>query len=280
MTSAPGSKAAAATDSRAAPALFLDFDGTLVDIAPAPDAVRIDPALPDVLASLSGTLGGALAIVTGRPVEVVDHYLAPHRFDIAGLHGAVLRVGGRPLARPNVTSLFRVEVDRLAAAARDWPGLIVEDKGASVAVHWRLAPQHRSLAETLARNALAALGPDWRLQTGKAVLEIVQAGTGKGRAIARLLAEPPYEGRTPVFIGDDDTDEHGFAEVLARGGVAVRVGEGETRATLRVAGPAALANLLDRWARTGACPFPVPGAAADDTTPLRQERPHGDPMHD
>lgn len=277
MRSAPDSQAAAATDSRPAPALFLDFDGTLVDIAPAPDAVRIDPALPDVLASLSRNLGGALAIVTGRPVAVVDHYLAPYRFDVAGLHGAVLRVGGRQLAEPTVPSLFRAEVVGLTDAAQAWPGLIVEDKGASVAVHWRLAPQHRQAAEALARGALAALGPDWRLQTGKAVLEIVRAGTGKGRAIARLLAEPPYLGRTAVFIGDDDTDEHGFAEVLARGGVAVRVGEGETRAPLRVSGPAALAGLLDRWATTGECPFRLPGSATDDTVPLRPERPHGEP---
>jgi trehalose 6-phosphate phosphatase len=134
----------------------------------------------------------------------------------------------------------------------------VEDKGASVALHWRLVPQHRPVAEALARAALAQLGTDWRLQTGKSVLEIVRAGTGKGRAIARLLAQPPYAGRTAVFIGDDDTDEHGFAEVMARGGVAVRVGEGATRAALRVTGPAELAALLARWAREGACPFPLP----------------------
>ncbi|WP_293868590.1 trehalose-phosphatase [uncultured Alsobacter sp.] len=264
----------------AAPALFLDFDGTLVDIAPAPDAVRVDPALPGVLHAIAERLGGALAIVTGRPVDVVDRYLAPHRFDVAGLHGAVIRVAGRDIAEPAITPSFRAEVARLADGARPLPGLIVEDKGASVAVHWRLAPEFRPAAEGLARTALAALGPEWRLQTGKAVLEIVRAGTGKGRAIARLLTEPPYEGRTAVFIGDDDTDEQGFAEVLARGGLAVRVGDGETRAPLRVSGPAALAILLRRWAETGQCPFPLPGAANDETMPFRSERPMGDMTDD
>jgi trehalose 6-phosphate phosphatase len=271
MTSAPGPSSAAAPDAGCEPALFLDFDGTLVDIAPAPDAVRIDPDLPGVLAVIAGRLGGALAIVTGRPVDIVDRHLAPYIFDVAGLHGAVIRLSGRDIVEPHVPDAFRSEVFRLAGQAEAWPGLIVEDKGASVAVHWRLAPQHRDAAEALARGALAALGPEWRLQTGKAVLEIVKAGTGKGRAIARLLTEPPYEGRTAVFIGDDDTDEHGFAEVLARGGVAVRVGEGESRASLRVAGPAALADLLNRWARTGLCPFPLPGADPDAAARLRPD---------
>lgn len=257
MTSAPGLPAEAIDTDRES-ALFLDFDGTLVDIAPAPDAVRVDPDLPGVLATLAGRLSGALAIVTGRPVDVVDRYLSPYCFDVAGLHGAVIRVCGHDIAEPTVPAGFRTEVERLTREAQAWPGLIVEDKGASVAVHWRLAPQHRPHAEALARGMLAALGSDWRMQTGKAVLEIVRAGTGKGRAIARLLTEPPYEGRTAVFIGDDDTDEHGFAEVLARGGVAVRVGEGDTRAPLRVAGPAELAGLLRRWASTGHCPFALP----------------------
>lgn len=272
MTSASGLPALASVPQRE-PALFLDFDGTLVDIAPAPDAVRVDADLPGVLATLAGRLDGALAIVTGRPVDVVDRYLAPYCFDVAGLHGAVIRVCGRDIAEPTVPAPFRAQVDRLAREAMAWPGLIVEDKGASVALHWRLAPQHRPQAEAVARAALAALGPDWRLQTGKAVLEIVRAGTGKGRAIARLLTEPPYRGRTAVFIGDDDTDEHGFAEVLARGGVAVRVGEGDTRALLRVAGPAELAGLLRRWAVSGLCPFPLPGDEAHDAV---GPRPAGD----
>lgn len=272
MTSAPGLPAFASVPHRE-PALFLDFDGTLVDIAPAPDAVRVDADLPGILATLAGRLGGALAIVTGRPVDVVDRYLQPYCFDVAGLHGAVIRVCGREVSEPSVPATFRVQVEHLVREARSWPGLIVEDKGASVALHWRLAPQHRPKAEALARGALAALGPDWRMQTGKAVLEIVRAGTGKGRAIARLLTEPPYRGRTAVFIGDDDTDEHGFAEVLARGGVAVRVGEGETRAPLRVAGPAELAGLLRRWAVSGLCPFPLP---VDETYDAVGPRPAGD----
>lgn len=241
-------------------ALFLDFDGTLVDIAPRPDAVRVRDGLPDALLALSRVLDGALAIVTGRPIDVIDAHLAPHRFDVAGLHGADVRVGGRDIAEPDIPAAFREEVSALMMAAAGEPGLLVEDKGASVALHWRLAPALRPRAEALARDTLARLGPDWRLQTGKAVLEIVSRAAGKGRAIARILTCPAYATRRPVFIGDDDTDENGFAEVLGRGGIAVRVGPGTTCAPLRVADPPALAGLLDRWAATGTCPFePVAG---------------------
>lgn len=232
-------------------ALFLDFDGTLVDLAPRPDAVTVEPGLGEAMEAIRTQLGGALAIVTGRSVAAVDAFFAPHRFDVAGLHGGELRVGGRTVRAAAGAPAFRREVERLAAAAG---GLVVEDKGTTVALHWRLSPDLRPVAEALAREALGRLGEGWRLQTGKAVVEILPSTTGKGRAIATLLEHEPFRGRIPVFVGDDDTDEHGFAEVLAGGGVAIRVGEGVTIAPLRLAGPRELRARLVQWARTGECP--------------------------
>lgn len=255
-------------------ALFLDFDGTLVDLAPRPDAVTVEPGLADAMSTLARRLDGAFAIVTGRSIATVDTFFAPHRFDAAGLHGSEMRVGGTALPAPPPPAEFRREVDGLRAAAQ---GLVVEDKGTTVALHWRLAPQLREQAQALAAAALQRLGAGWRLQTGKAVLEILPAQAGKGRAISTLLSLPPYRGRLPVFVGDDDTDENGFAAVIAAGGLAVRVGEGPTLAPLRLAGPAALRGALLAWARTGACPFEDhhggPGRQPADRTADGRDRP-------
>lgn len=266
------------TTSRQSPcrhALFLDFDGTLVDLAPRPDAVTVEPGLADAMATVARRLDGAFAVVTGRSIAAVDSFFAPHRFDVAGLHGAELRIGGTDVAAAPPPPRFRDEVAALRAAA---DGLVVEDKGTTVALHWRLAPQLRGHAQALAAAALGRLGEGWRLQTGKAVVEILPASAGKGRAIATLLGLAPYHGRVPVFVGDDDTDEHGFAAVIAAGGLAVRVGEGTTLAPHRLAGPAELRAALTTWARTGACPFAagVPGAgetpAAGDVRPSRDHK--------
>ncbi|MHB2168652.1 trehalose-phosphatase [Alsobacter sp. R-9] len=243
-------------------ALFLDFDGTLVDIAPRPDAVRVEPGLSDAMARVAERMGGALALVSGRPVQALDRFLSPHRFDAAGLHGAELRLAGETLSCAAVPEAFRAEVARLRDAAGAL-GFIAEDKGASVALHWRAVPDLRPHVENLAAQALARLGSGWRAQTGKSVIEILPAEAGKGRAIATLLDHEPYRGRIPVFVGDDDTDEHGFAEVLARGGLAVRIGEGKSLAPLRLAGPAVLRARLLAWAETGTCPFETSSTATD-----------------
>jgi trehalose 6-phosphate phosphatase len=231
-------------------ALFLDFDGTLVEIAPRPDAVRVDPDLVPTLERLRERLGGALAIVTGRPVAVIDDFLAPARFDVAGLHGVERRTdgaltGGRAEDHP----ALRAEVGRLRARVADLDAVLIEDKGASVAVHWRLAaPADAERAEAIVREAAATLGADYRLQLGKAVGEIVPASATKGHAIRAFLEAAPYAGRRAVFIGDDRTDEIAFASVNADGGVSVRVGESDTIATRRLADPEAVRALLRAWA--------------------------------
>ena len=233
-------------------ALFLDFDGTLVEIVDRPNAVVVDPALPGILARLRERLGGALALVSGRSVATLDGFLAPFAGDAAGLHGVEYRVGGRFFpCDPGGHPALRRGVERLHAAVAGWPGVLVEDKGCSVALHWRLAPDHAEDARSLMMGLAAELGAAYRIQAGKAVAEILPASSGKGPAIARLMAEAPYRGRRPVFIGDDLTDENGFAVVNDLGGLSVRIGGGDTIAGARLPDPAALLAVLPRWAELG-----------------------------
>jgi trehalose 6-phosphate phosphatase len=230
-------------------ALFLDFDGTLVEIAPTPDSVVVPEGLVDVLAALRGRLGGALAVVSGRPIAALDGFLSPLTFDAAGLHGAELRVGGHALESPATGMTFPLgQLEQLKKSMAGLTGLLVEEKGRSVALHWRLAPDLGPFVQGEAATVAAELGPDWRLQQGKDVVEILPAAASKGAAIERLLAEEPYRGRIPVFIGDDVTDEHGFAAVLARSGLAIRIGDGPTMAPARLPSPGMLRHRLADWA--------------------------------
>ncbi len=232
-------------------ALFLDFDGTLVELAPLPDGVKLDRRVAPALEKLRGTLGGALALVSGRPITVLDEYFNPYRFDVAGLHGAQLRLGGTLRAESAVPESLRDATRELVRYANSNVGIIVEDKRISVALHWRLAPQLEEDAITLMRSVAARLGPSVRLQHGKSVAEIVPATASKGGAIAWLMQEPPYAGRRPVFIGDDITDEAGFETVNAMGGISIRIGPGETCATHRLESPTALRSILLNAAESG-----------------------------
>jgi trehalose 6-phosphate phosphatase len=146
-------------------------------------------------------------------------------------------------------------VDRLHEVLARHDGILIEDKGCSVAIHWRLAPDLSDFARATAQETAAALGGEYRIQYGKAVAEILPAASGKGWVIERFLEEPPFRGRRPIFIGDDLTDEHGFRTVNARGGVSVRVGEGETVAAVRLGTPAELRRALGEWAAGAPCPF-------------------------
>jgi trehalose 6-phosphate phosphatase len=232
-------------------ALFLDFDGTLVELAARPDSVVVDPDLSRTLVRLSTSLSGALAIVSGRPIAIIDHYLGPH-FDVAGLHGAERRIGGvlRPGQTPDRAGLRRA-LEVFEGLARDEPRLVIEDKQLSVAFHWRLVPALEALALTTVDRALAAAGPAYRIQYGHAVAELVPAHVSKGGAVDEFLTLEPYAGRRPVFFGDDLTDEAAFAAVNRHGGVSVKIGEGPTSAGVRLATPEALRKCLAGWAATG-----------------------------
>lgn len=237
-------------------ALFLDFDGTLVDIVERPDAVIVDPALPATLSELERSLGGALAIISGRPISFLDQRLGHHRFDIAGLHGLEHRIAGRlSLCDPDDHPQLREMVERLEEHFKPKPGIIIEDKGCSVAIHWRLAPLERDNVHAVVHAALEALGGDYRVQFGKAVAEILPSAAGKGKVIEKFLLQPPYRGRRPIFVGDDLTDENGFRAVNALGGLSVRIGEGETIAQERLGSPADLRRFLARWVSEGVLPF-------------------------
>jgi trehalose 6-phosphate phosphatase len=229
-------------------ALFLDFDGTLVDIAPRPDGIKVAPGLPDLLTRLSVMLGGALAVVSGRPIAFLDERLAPFAGDMAGLHGTERRVNGvmHP-CRPEDHPQLREAVARMHEIFDARPGVIIEDKGCSVALHWRLAPGEEAAARDFVAATGERLGSDYRIQYGKAVAELLPAASGKGVVIEQFLQEAPYRGRRPLFVGDDLTDETGFATVNRLGGAAIRVGDGETVAAHRLPTPEALRDCLARW---------------------------------
>ncbi|MBV9076839.1 MAG: trehalose-phosphatase [Methylobacteriaceae bacterium] len=237
-------------------ALFLDFDGTLVEIAPSPDAVTVPRDLPAILARLRGRLGGALAIVSGRPIVDLDRYLP--ELDASGLHGLERRAGG-VMDRPDLPDLAP-EIARLRERFASVPGALVEDKGIGVAVHWRRAPEAEAEARAAIFELAQRLGPPYRVQDGKAVCELVAGAAHKGDGIRALMREPPYRGRRPIFAGDDRTDEAGFAAVRELGGVGVKVGAGPTGAAHRVASVADLAKILAAWAVGGVALERLPAA--------------------
>jgi trehalose 6-phosphate phosphatase len=229
-------------------ALFLDYDGTLVDLAPTPGEAVPDDALRHLLAALQARLEGALAIVTGRPVADIDAFLAPLRLTVAGLHGLVRRHHDGTLTEAELPPELLPPIRQaLHGFAADHPGTLLEDKRLSLALHYRQAPQAEAAAIALAERLVAADGDRLRLQRGKMVVELLPKGSDKGDAIRALLAEPGFARRRPVFVGDDVTDEAGFRSVNAMGGVSIRIGEsGTTEALHRLADVAALRDWLSR----------------------------------
>lgn len=230
-------------------ALFLDFDGTLVDIARHPEAVSVPAEFARPLARLRDRLGGALAIISGRRIESLDRFLTPYEFDVVGVHGLERRAGGQlQLCPAHVSGRLRAVLKTLSRRLPQNMGLYIEDKGCAVAAHWREAPQLEGLVLEAMEDVMGGLRPAYVLQKGKAVAEIVSAEVNKGLAIEALLSAPPYQGRRPIFIGDDLTDEHGFDVVNQRGGVSVCVGPGPTCARLRLADSQAVRDCLGAWA--------------------------------
>jgi trehalose 6-phosphate phosphatase len=228
---------------RPSSALFLDFDGTMVDIAPQPQAVQVPQPLIAALRHLHKDLGGAVAVISGRPIEQIDSFLHPLRLPVAGVHGAERRGADGQLVLLRAHPLDLVEHAARALAARH-PGLLVENKRGSLALHYRQAPELedevlRAMQETVDAS------PGVTLLRGKMVAEAKPGGASKGRAIEDFLREPPFAGRTPVFIGDDITDEAGFSTVQRLGGLGIKVGEGSTVAWRRLPDPAALRRELE-----------------------------------
>jgi trehalose 6-phosphate phosphatase len=219
-------------------ALFLDFDGTLAEIAPTPDRVKVRPDLPRLLTQLAYRLGGAIAVVSGRPLDELAHMVAPFRGAMAGQHGLERRHhDGHITRRPAPPGLDRFR-SILARYAADRAGLLFEDKGASLALHYRQAPFLGQDCRALIKSFASVSNGELEALDGKMVVELRSRLGNKGRAIVEFLSEPPFLGRVPVFVGDDITDEDGFAIVDRSSGISVHVGSGATIARYRVAGVA------------------------------------------
>lgn len=255
------SRAGAAASGRSAPrrrgpppaleagcALFLDIDGTLLELAPTPGGVRVDAGIAMLLPALARHLGGAVALITGRAMADADRLFPGLSLPIAGQHGLERRSadGSMHRHRPSLSGLARLRRDLTRFAARH-DGLFLEDKGVTLALHYRQAPRlashvHRTLRAHMAAAVASESG--WRLQPGKGILEVKPDGRDKGTAILEYLRERPFARRLPVFVGDDHTDEYGFAAVTNAGGWSVKVGPGRTHAHYRLADVAAVRRWL------------------------------------
>jgi trehalose 6-phosphate phosphatase len=221
-------------------ALFLDFDGTLVEIADRPEAIRVDAALPGLLAATQRRLGGALAVLSGRPIASIDAMLAPTRLAAAGVHGLEVRAApAAAVVAADAAGALDAVRTALADAGLPDVDVTVEDKRLSVAVHYRRAPE-RGAAVLAIVAAAARPFPDLHLVAGKMVVEVKPRGVDKGTALMNFLARPPFSDRVPVMIGDDVTDEDAFRAVLAAGGRAIKVGPGVSLAPERLADVAAV----------------------------------------
>lgn len=225
--------------------LFLDFDGTLVELEDRPDLVHADAALVALVRRLNDTMHGRLAIVTGRASEHIAALFGDIALTIGGSHGVEFRWPDGRTAQPQPpATLDRVLADMHAFAA-DRPDVVVETKPFGAGLHYRMAPHHEDGARILAERLAAEHG--LHLQPGKMMIELRTATGDKGTAITRLMKAPPFAGTRPVFFGDDVTDEDGFRAVAAMGGAGILVGTvRETAAEYRLANVADVRAWLAR----------------------------------
>ncbi|RJT23633.1 trehalose-phosphatase [Buttiauxella izardii] len=216
-------------------AFFFDLDGTLAEIKPHPDQVYIPAAVRTLLQKMSVMSDGALALISGRSMAELDKLATPFHFPLAGVHGAERRdINDKThivtLPEPMVAALHQYLNDALTLL----PGTELEPKGMAFALHYRQAPEAKEAIFALAQEMIQRY-PELALQPGKCVVELKPLGIDKGAAIRAFMQEAPFAGRTPVFIGDDLTDEAGFKQVNALGGLTIKVGSGETIANHRLA---------------------------------------------
>ncbi len=217
-------------------ALFLDFDGTLAEIGPDPDAIRLDEATAAALERIASWLGGALVLLSGRDLRDLAAR-TPAGLWRAGGHGLELLPPGA-LPPPTPPPPPRPVLDRLTAATRV-PGVRLERKGPVLAVHYRAAPEAGAAMIAAAAEA-AALAPGFVHQVGKMVVEVKPDTAHKGTALRRIAASAPFAGRRPVMLGDDTTDEDAIIAAQELGGIGVKIGPGPSAARLRSPDPAAV----------------------------------------
>ncbi len=207
-------------------AILLDIDGTLLDIAPTPQAVFVPPSLRQSLAVLRERVDGALALVSGRLISDIDSLFTPLRLSAVGGHGAELRPHGEgDTVDQRAYSLEAGLRAELAAIAKRHEGVLFEDKGSSIALHYRTAPKQGVSLNHDVKHAFEGWNdPSIELLAGKAVLEIKHRGYNKGTGVRELMSFAPFNGRRPVYIGDDKTDEFAFSVMPEFDGIAVSVG--------------------------------------------------------
>jgi trehalose 6-phosphate phosphatase len=206
--------------------LFLDVDGTLIEVTDTPSQTVADPEIKRLLLQLADRLGGAVALVSGRQIATLDALFAPLLLPASGLHGIERRTAeghmqGGTFIDTNLDAA-RAAIQRFVESH---PGALLEDKRRTIAVHFRLAPESAAAARALAAGILEQLGRQYHIQPGDMMLEIKPRGFSKATAIRSFMLEPPFSGRRPVFIGDDLTDQEAFPDVDAMGGVSIGVGE-------------------------------------------------------
>lgn len=206
-------------------AFFLDLDGTLLEFAPRPDAVQADAALSAMLQRLFARAGGALALVSGRPIGEVDRLTSPHRFPASGIHGLERRsaVGGYARATASDPGALAAAAGVLRGLSQRHPQLLLEDKVISLALHYREAPQLKGVLQSSIEAIPGVASGVLRVQHGHLVMEVMAAGATKATALATFMAEAPFSGRRPLFVGDDLTDECAFEWVNTHGGLAIAV---------------------------------------------------------
>jgi trehalose 6-phosphate phosphatase len=207
-------------------ALFLDVDGTLLEIAPTPDRVVVEPELQTLLRTLVARTNGAVAFVSGRSIAVLDGLFHPLQLPAAGLHGFERRSANGTYHRRRLPpgELLSKGRETLRAFVACHPRLVLEDKRFAIAVHYRQAMHLEQLVLREVSSVAAMLAPDFEIQRGKCVVELRPAGASKASAIAEFMKEPPFTARRPVCLGDDITDESAFEWVNAHGGITVAVG--------------------------------------------------------
>lgn len=205
-------------------ALLLDMDGTLLDIAPTPDSVVVPPGLPQALRSLRDSLGGALAVVTGRPIEQVDGLLPGVPWAVAGEHGGAIRhAPGSAVVRVPLPAAPVAWVMEAARIVDRHPGALLEQKQRGFVLHYRAAPEAGGALHTALTELIAPLGEQFQLMAALMAWEVKPRGADKGSAVQALATGTPFAGRRPIFIGDDVTDEDGMAASVALGGAGLRV---------------------------------------------------------
>lgn len=216
-------------------ALFLDFDGTLVELADGPELIEVPSALAASLTDIQQSLGGALAVVSGREIANLAKHLEGFAGPYSGSHGMEMSDGNGDVV--GLSAVVAAKAANISASLRSFvnenPGLLLESKQYSVSLHYRNAPEARDLCQAQMQQAIQELD-DWTLLDGKFVFEVRPSGVSKYTAVQEFMKLDPFKGRIPVFIGDDTTDEDGMRAARELGGFGIKVGVGESESQYRL----------------------------------------------